>query len=174
MDNLAVTIAAGAVCALAPKRSKVYEIAGLFTLAHFIMFSFGFLGAERVAPTLGKIAPWLACIVLVYIGLGMMWQAWRNHSTDNMIMFFSLKKKILLALATSMDAFLVGTSFGFTYSVFWQIIVMLTGCVFITSVCGFKIGDVLGKKFGRWMEAAGGAVLVLLGIKLLLEVQGIL
>lgn len=168
MDNLAVTIAAGAASARVINKRLIYEIAVLFASAHFVMFSLGFMGGERVAPALGRVAPWLACAALMYIGLEMMAQAYRHKEEVNHVIFDSFKHKILLAVATSIDAFLVGTSFGFTYSAFWQMAVLLVVCVGITSATGFKLGDALGKKFGRWAEALGGLVLIVLGLKLLL------
>ena len=168
MDNLAVTIAAGAASARILNKRLIYEIAALFALAHFVMFSLGFIGGERVAPALGRVAPWLACAALVYIGASMLWQARQPKEEVNHLIFESFKHKILLAVATSIDAFLVGTSFGFTYSVFWQMAVLLVICVGVTSATGFKLGGTLGKKFGRWTEALGGVVLIVLGLKLLL------
>ena len=69
MDNLAVTIAAGASSARILNKRLIYQIAGLFSIAHFIMFSLGFLGGESVVPVIGKVAPWCACAALVYIGV---------------------------------------------------------------------------------------------------------
>jgi len=167
-DNLAVTVSAGAASARVINQRLIYEIAVLFATAHFIMFSLGFLGGTRVAPVLGRVAPWIACAILIYIGAGMLWQAWRKREEVNHAIFASLKHKLLLALATSVDAFLVGTGFGFTGSSFWQMAVLLVICVGLTSTVGFKLGDILGRKFGRWAETGGGAVLIILGVKLLL------
>ena len=174
MDNLTVTVAAGTGAAHLINRRLVYEIACLFAAAHFLMFSLGFWGGEHIAPVLGKVAPWIASGALVYIGLGMLWQACHKPAEVNHVIFSSLKNKMLLALATSVDAFLVGTSFGFTRSDYWQMVFMLAVCVWITSAAGFKMGHLLGKKFGRRIEAVGGITLVVLGVKLLLEMQGIL
>lgn len=168
MDNLAVTIAAGASSARILNKRLIYQIAGLFSIAHFIMFSLGFLGGESVVPVIGKVAPWCACAALVYIGINMLWQARHAHPQVNHLIFSSFKHKLVLAVATSIDAFLVGTTFAFTHSSFWQMAVLLVICVALTSATGFKIGDVLGKKFGRWAEALGGMILIVLGLKLLL------
>lgn len=168
MDNLSVTIAAGACSARVINKRLIYEIACLFAAAHFVMFSIGFWGGEFVAPVLGRVAPWIASAALVYIGAEMLLTAYRNRTEVNHAIFSAFKNKLLLALATSLDAFFVGTSFGFTQSSFGVMALMLVCCVWITSATGFKLGDLLGRKFGRWTEAVGGLVLIALGLKLLL------
>lgn len=168
MDNLSVTVAAGAASAWLINRRLIFEVAFLFSGAHFVMFTIGFLGGESVAPALGRVAPWIASAALVYIGVRMLFEAYRNETEVNHALFSAFKNKLLLALATSLDAFLVGTSFGFTYSAFWQMAIMMVLCVWITSVLGFKLGNVLGKKFGRWTEAVGGLVIIGMGLKLLI------
>ncbi len=88
-------------------------------------------------------------------------------------LFNSTKTQVLLAVATSIDALWAGAGLAFTDASFWQTVLILIGCVFVTSLFGFEMGHLLGRKFGRNMEVLGGSVLIFLGVKVLLEGAGI-
>jgi putative Mn2+ efflux pump MntP len=80
---------------------------------------------------------------------------------------------VLLAVATSIDAWLVGMGLAPTKMPWGLMAATMVVFVFITSWIGFYFGMWLGKKFGQRMEMVGGVVLILLGVKLLLEGLGI-
>lgn len=172
MDNLAVTVSAG--CAQRPAgcaRALVW-VSVLFAAAHFVMFSIGFEGGMLLHA--GKtIAPWLACFILVCIGGRMIKEAFELHEENCPTLLNSAKTQVLLAIATSIDALWAGAGLAFTAASFWQTVLVLVGCVFVTSLCGFELGRFLGSKFGRNMEVLGGSVLIFLGVKVLLEGVGI-
>ena len=167
MDNLAVTVAAGCGQHLIKDYSRqIWRISFLFSFAHFVMFFLGFKGG-RFLLVGSTIAPWMACGILVCIGLRMIKEAFETQKTRPV--FGSVKMQILLALATSLDALLVGTGLAFTPIAFWQTLGALVSCVLITSFCGFYLGHYLGRKFGRNMEIVGGCILIFVGVKVLLE-----
>lgn len=172
MDNMAVTVSAG--CS---HRSHVpYQLAGqislLFSLAHLVMFSVGFEGGV-LAHAGQKVGAWIACTLLVVIGVRMIQNAFHPDEVQKGI-FASLKMQLFLAIATSLDALFVGAGMGLSHAAYWQTVLAVTGCVFVTSWSGFYAGHYLGKKFGPKMEIAGGCVLIFLGIKVLLDGIGIL
>ena len=172
MDNLAVTTSAGCSQCLQGCARVIFRVSVLFALAHIVMFSVGFEGGVLLHA--GKtIAPWIACAILVFIGGRMIKNAFFAIAQTQSTIFNSLHTQILLALATSLDALLVGAGLAFTEACFWQTVLILAACVFATSLCGFYLGRYLGEKFGRNMEIVGGSVLVLLGVKVLLEGVGI-
>lgn len=174
MDNLAVTISAGCSQQIRGRSRTLWQVSLLFALAHFVMFTIGFEGGHLLHA--GRVlAPWLACAILVFIGLRMIKSAFTVGSLDepNAPLLDSRHVQVMLALATSMDALLAGAGLAFTTISFWQTILALVVCVFITSLCGFYLGQYLGRKFGRNMEMLGGLVLVFLGLKVLLEGVGI-
>ena len=172
MDNLAVTVSAGCGRSSHSCIRLIVQVSLLFALAHFVMFSLGFEGGVlvHVGRTLGA---WVACAILVFIGGRMIKNAFCETDKVEGTIFTSLKTQLALAVATSLDALFVGAGLAFAGAPFWQTQIALALCVFVTSLCGFYLGHYLGQKFGRNMEVAGGAVLMLLGIKVLLEGMGI-
>lgn len=172
MDNLAVATSAGCSQCLQGCTRVILRVSVLFAVAHFVMFSLGFEGGILLHT--GKaIAPWIACGILTFIGGRMIKSAFAPVQETRPTIFNSLHTQILLALATSVDALLVGAGLALATVSFWQTVIALVICVFITSLCGFYLGRYLGSKFGRNMEMAGGCVLVFLGVKVLLEGMGI-
>lgn len=172
MDNLAVTVSAGCSQQTKGHSRTLWRVSFLFALAHFVMFAIGFEGGILLHAG-KKIAPWLACAILVCIGIRMIKNAFASHGQAQPPLLNSFHTQIMLALATSMDALLVGAGLALATTSFWQTTAVLVVCVFITSLCGFYLGRYLGGKFGRNMEILGGLVLVFLGVKVLLEGVGI-
>lgn len=96
-----------------------------------------------------------------------------RKEAESSCFFHSFKTLCVLAIATSLDALVVGMGLSFAGAPFFVTAAALIGSVFITSWIGFYVGAFLGKKFGRMMEALGGVILVLIGFKFLLEGMGI-
>ena len=170
MDNLAVTVSAGCSRSKQHGICKIVQVSVWFVLAHFVMFSLGFEGGvlAHAGRTLGA---WVACGILVFIGVRMIINA---HAAENdSSIFTSFKTQLALAVATSLDALFVGAGLALVQAPFWQTQLALMSCVFVTSLGGFYLGHCLGKRLGPKMEIAGGCVLVVLGVKVLLEGVGI-
>ncbi len=119
------------------------------------------------------LAPWLACFILVCVGGRMIKASFEPHEENCSTLLSSPKTQVLLAIATSIDALWAGAGLAFTSASFRQTVLVLVGCVFVTSLCGFELGRFLGSKLGRNMEVLGGSVLIFLGVKVLLEGMGI-
>lgn len=172
MDNLAVTISAGCSQRAKGQGKMFWQVSLLFALAHFVMFAVGFEGGVLLHAS-QTIAPWLGSAILLFIGGRMIKNARAQETFNCGTILNSLRTQLLLALATSVDALFVGAGLAFTHALFWQTQTALVLCVFMTSLCGFHLGSYLGRKFGNMMEVLGGIVLVILGIKVLLEGVGI-
>ena len=173
MDNLAVTVAAG--CAArghVPWRDEL-KASSSFALAHFIMLSVGWLVGVGIGKLLHAYAVWVSFGILVWIGGHMVWHARPGAEPEETVRSWDIKSLILLAAATSMDAWLVGMGLAPTQTSWALMSVTMVVFVFLTSWIGFYFGAWLGRKFGQRMELVGGMVLVLLGVKLLLEGLGI-
>ena len=86
------------------------------------------------------------------------------------------KTMLLLAIATSIDAFAVGVSFAFMEigSLIIPAVLFIGVITFVLSMVGVKVGNVFGTKYKSKAELAGGIILILLGVKIILEHFGIL
>lgn len=168
MDNLAVSLAAG--CSLWKELPKaiIWRMGTFFAVAHVVMFSIGFLGGHELVRLIGNVGTWIASGILVYIGLHMISEA-RKESSFSGGMLSSLKMQLLLSLATSIDALLVGIGLGLQHSPFWLPTLTMGVCVFLTSIGGFYSGHWLGKRFGKVVEIFGGCVLIIIALKWLLS-----
>lgn len=173
MDNFAVTVASGCCHHGRVPASYIFKTGALFALAHFAMFSVGWLCGEGAGRYIGAVDHWIAFFILVFIGGRMIKEARREEVSADACRLHSFKTLLSLSVATSLDALLVGMGLAFASSAFWPTVWTLAACVLVTSVTGFYLGAWLGRTFGKVMEAAGGAVLVLIGVKLLLEGLGI-
>lgn len=173
MDNFAVTVASGCSQRCIPPRKYILKVSLLFTLAHFVMFSAGYWGGEGVARFMGALDHWLAFGILAFIGLRMIKESFEKKESETLCTVQSFKTLLALAVATSLDALLVGMGMAFSHTAFWPVVCMLSACVFVTSAAGFYLGMYLGRKLGSWMELFGGTVLIAIGLKLLLEGLGI-
>lgn len=116
---------------------------------------------------------WIAFVLLVLIGISMIKESFSKEEVDG---DFSFKAMIVLAIATSIDALSVGISFAaidLTVNIF--VAVTIIGVItFAISSLGVLIGNVFGLKFKQPAEIVGGIVLILMGLKILLEGLGVL
>ncbi|MBE6796179.1 MAG: manganese efflux pump [Ruminococcaceae bacterium] len=137
----------------------------------------GFLLGSTFADKITSVDHWIAFILLAIIGANMIKEA---LSKEEECVNCSLGAKAMLgmAIATSIDALAVGVSFAFTdFEPDWFVYVafVMIGVITMTlSAIGVKIGNIFGTKYKSKAEFAGGAVLILLGLKILLEGLGIL
>ena len=96
----------------------------------------------------------------------------RNDTTDNGSLGF--KTMFLLAVATSIDALAVGVSFACIQVKLWSSVLIIGLTTFLFSVLGVKIGNVFGSKFEKSAGIFGGIILILIGLKILLEHLGVI
>lgn len=176
MDAFAVAVCKG----LAVRRAGYGQAlkTGLFFGGfQAIMPLLGFLLGMRFEQYITPIDHWIAFALLGFIGGKMFLDGKKGGDEENCAPGpnpFATKDMLLLSLATSVDALAVGISFAFLRI---QIVpaVSLIGLVTLTlSFVGVKLGAVLGSKFQSRAQLAGGAVLVLMGTKILLEHLGLL
>ena len=162
MDAFAVSICKGlSVRKLRPK--------------HAITVGLWFGGFQALMPLigylLGKQFEWLI-ILLALIGANMIREAFGEE--EQLDDSFSVKTMLPLAVATSIDALAVGVSFACIDVDIVPAIAIIGTTTFILSAVGIKIGNVFGAKYKSKAEFLGGAVLILLGLKILLEDLGFL
>ena len=85
-----------------------------------------------------------------------------------------VREMFVLAVATSIDALAVGITFAFLRVNIWAAVSFIGVITFLLSTAGVKVGNVFGVKYKSRAELAGGVILILLGLKILLEHLGIL
>lgn len=166
MDAFAVSVCKGlSVKKLRPRHCAT---AGLyFGGFQALMPLLGWLLGRQFESLIKSIDHWIAFVLLALIGANMIREALGDEEDVNDS--FSFKTMLPLAVATSIDALAVGVTFAFLEV---QILpaILLIGCTtFALSAAGVKIGNVFGSGFQSKAEIAGGVILILLGIKILIE-----
>ena len=111
---------------------------------------------------------WIAFGLLTVIGINMIKEAYskeKEESNDSI----KFKDMLILAIATSIDALAVGITFAFLKVDIIPAVSIIGIITFAISIIGVKIGNVFGDKYEKKAELAGGIILILLGIKILIE-----
>lgn len=175
MDAFAVSICKG----LAMKTIKVGSAAvvGLwFGAFQALMPAIGWFLGSRFASYIEAYDHWIAFALLAFIGINMIREAF-GEEDDCSSASVAPKAMIMPAIATSIDALAVGVAFamveqgGFGIGVS----VLLIGAItFVVSIIGVLIGSVFGSRFKKTAEISGGVILILIGVKIVLEHLGII
>jgi putative Mn2+ efflux pump MntP len=172
MDAFTVSICKG----LSMKKmnwKKAIIIAFYFGVFQAIMPVLGYFLGTTFESLITKFDHWVAFILLLAIGGNMIKESFdkEDEKKNDKVDF---KTMVILALATSIDALAIGITFAFL-DVNLALAVSIIGIItFIISIFGVKIGNRFGNKYQNKAELAGGIILVLLGIKILLEHLGII
>lgn len=168
MDAFAVSICKGlATEKVSLKHSAITGawFGGFQALMPFIGFVLGTSFEKYVT----KIDHWIAFILLGAIGANMINEAFSKEENDADCSF-DFKTMLIMAVATSIDALAVGITFALLPEINIIAAVSFIGVItFIFSGIGVKIGNIFGAKYKSKAEFLGGAILVVLGLKILLE-----
>ncbi|MCD7950813.1 MAG: manganese efflux pump MntP family protein [Erysipelotrichaceae bacterium] len=171
MDAFAVSICKG----LSTRKLSVKHalICGLwFGIFQALMPTIGYILGVQFADKIESIDHWIAFILLALIGLNMIKEALEDEDED-IEPDFSFKAMLPLAVATSIDALAVGVTFAFL-NVNIISSVLIIGCTtFVISIVGVVIGHIFGTRYKARAEIVGGVILILIGLKILLEHLGI-
>ena len=172
MDAFAVSVCKG----LALKNIKLKNAlwVGLwFGAFQAIMPLIGFFLGVSFKGIVEAFAPWIAFALLALIGVNMVREAVVEEEKADAGL--GVKEMSLLAVATSIDALAVGVSFAMMGNVNIAYAVTFIGCVtFVLSALGVKVGSVFGTRYNKRAQITGGVVLVLLGLKIILEHFGVI
>ena len=167
MDAFAVSVCAGLSGRGANIRSALI-VGAYFGAAQALMPVIGFFLASGFASAIDAYGHIIAFVLLALIGGKMIYESIRGGD-DCKILPASPAKMIPFAIATSIDAMAVGVSFAFL-AVNIAVSALLIGITtFILSIAGVKIGALFGSKYKAKAEFAGGVVLVLMGVNILLS-----
>ena len=166
MDAFAVSVCKGlSVKTLRPRHGV---IAGLyFGGFQALMPLIGWLLGRQFEGLIKSVDHWVAFVLLALIGANMVRESFGKDEEVNDS--FSFKTMLPLAVATSIDALAVGMTFAFLEVQILPAIALIGVTTFAFSAAGVKIGNVFGVRFKSKAELAGGVILILLGIKILVE-----
>lgn len=117
---------------------------------------------------------WIAFILLGIIGGNMIKEAFSTESDSKTNCSYSIKQMFPLAIATSIDALAVGITFAFLGVNIYTAVLIIGVITFLVSGLGVKLGSVFGEKYSSHAEIAGGALLIIMGIRILIEHLGLL
>ena len=171
MDAFAVSICKG--LSLGKIKFKHMCIAGLwFGGFQALMPVIGYFLGSFFSEMITQYSHWIAFALLIIIGGNMIKESFGpEEKVDNSM---SAKSMFILAVATSIDALAVGVTFAFLSVSIVPAVSFIGVITFICSAAGVKIGSIFGAKYKSRAELAGGIVLIVIGLKILLEGFGII
>lgn len=175
MDAFAVSVCKG----LAMQKLRIRDmcIVGLwFGGFQALMPAIGYFLGSAFADYIESFDHWVAFILLAIIGANMIKESLScdGECTDNSLAF---KTMLIMAIATSIDALAVGITFAFLIKTIGSLIfavISIGVTTFLLSAAGVKIGNIFGTRYKSKAEFAGGVILILIGLKILLEGLGII
>lgn len=171
MDAFAVSICKG--LSMQKMSWKNALIAGLYFGGFQAMMPLiGYLLGANFKDMIAQVDHWIAFILLGIIGLNMIKESFGE--AEELDASFTFKAMLPLAVATSIDALAVGVSFAFLDVAIVPAVSFIGIITFALSMVGIRVGNVFGSKYKSKAEMAGGIILVLMGIKILLEHLGII
>ena len=167
MDAFAVSVAKGlSVSSIRPRHSLC--VGGWFGGFQAIMPLIGFYLGITFSRFVSSVDHWIAFVLLGLIGLNMIKES-REDEKFVPDPDFSVRTMFLMAVATSIDALAVGVSFAVLSVDIWSAVTIIGITTFILSVVGLKIGNIFGSRYKNKAEFLGGAILLTLGVKILIE-----
>lgn len=172
MDAFAVSVCKG--LAMPRCTFKKAAIVGLwFGGFQALMPAIGYILGAQFQETIASIDHWIAFVLLALIGGNMIHEALDNDE-EEADASLDVKTMFLLAVATSIDALAIGITFAFLKVNIIPAVCFIGIVTFIISFAGVKIGNVFGARYKNKAEIVGGVILILLGLKILLEHLGFL
>lgn len=173
MDAFAVAICKG--LSVEKVRLKHALITGAwFGGFQMLMPVTGFFCASLFADYITEFDHWVAFALLLAIGISMIAEAFKKEQPETKENPFGFITMLVMAVATSIDALAVGVTFAFLYANIWAATALIGVITFVFSAIGVKVGNVFGAGKKSAAEIAGGVILILLGVKILLQHLGII
>ena len=169
MDAFAVAICKGLAMPDKVHKRSAFLIALYFGVFQAVMPALGWLLGSQFAHYVTRFAPWIAFVLLAWIGGNMIRESRAEEEEDEQPSDGQVKHKELLVLA-------VGVTFSMVeLSVSIWLAAALIGCItFLISLGGVYVGNVFGAKYKNKAEFVGGTILILIGVKIILEHFGVL
>ena len=167
LDSVAVSIASGAKF----KNISLFntlKIAFFFGLFQGVMPLIGYFLGSTFSSYVDSFDHYIAFIILMYLGYNMIKEGVKDNIEEE-VQNLKTKTLIILSIATSIDALAVGITFSFQEINIWYAVSVITLITFALCIIAVYIGKKLGSYLENKAEFLGGAILILLGFKILLE-----
>lgn len=171
MDAFSVSIA-NALNEPEMKITRMSLIAGCYAFFQFIMPVAGWVCVHTIAQiftSFQKFIPWIALILLLYIGGKMLWESFHNEESDDSSEIKKLTFVLLIVqgVATSIDALSVGfTIADYNFSSALAASIIIAAVTFAICITGLKIGKTVGTRLSGKAEILGGLILIGIGIEI--------
>lgn len=168
-DTFAVSVSTGlSVCHI--RFWQAVRVALILGVFQGLMPYIGWLGGKQVAHYIADYDHWLAFTLLTILGVKMIWESFqRDDNTSKECNPLKLSLVVGMAIATSIDALVVGVSFAFLQmNIFWAAFI-IGAVTFLVAMLGMLFGKKVGGKLGKKMGIIGGVMLIAIGLKILLE-----
>ena len=172
MDSFAISICKGLVMKKLNWKN-VMIIAAFFGVFHVGMLIIGYFLGTAFSSFVESVDHWIAFVLLLIIGGKMIIESFEKKlkKKDDRVGF---KSMIGVVLATSIDALAVGITFAFFETNIFVLSMIIGLIIFILAIVGVVIGKKFGGKLGNKAELIGGVILILIGVKILLEHLGVI
>ena len=167
MDAVCVSMSNGMCYKLSVK--KAFLVGGMFGLFQGLMPIIGYLTGSIFAEQIRGVDHYIALVLLSLIGGKMIYDGVKNSNDPNLGTRLSIKMIIFQGVATSIDALAVGVSFAAVGVDIFMSALTITICTFILSTIAVFIGNKIGDKLNQKAQIFGGTILILIGIKILIE-----
>lgn len=178
MDTFAVALSIGVCKGMLTKANK-FRYLTIIALFHFVMPVVGWAVGDSLHSVVNKFDHWLAFILLSFLGVKMILEGLSKCQEQvDVCKYTSFRNALIFGVALSIDAIIAGFSFGMTtiniLNTSQFINILLASAVigiiaFFVTWLGLKLGRFSGNKLGKHSEVVGGSVLILLGLKTLVE-----
>jgi putative Mn2+ efflux pump MntP len=167
-DTFAVSVSTGLViCSI--RFWQGVRVAFILAFFQSLMPFLGWFAGKQVATQISDYDHWIAFGLLAVLGLKMIVESFKKEEQKTGVNPLKITILLGMAVATSIDALVVGVSFAFLEMKIYLSVLIIGIVTFLVSMIGMLFGKSAGGRFGRKMEIIGGLILIGIGIKILLE-----
>ena len=167
-DTFAVSVSTGLVISHI-KFLQAARVAFILMIFQSVMPFIGWLTGKQIQQVLSDYDHWVAFGLLAILGVKMIYESFKKRDGRSDFDPLKLSVVVWMAIATSMDALIVGVSFALINLNIYIAMMIIGFITFLVSMLGMLFGKNLGGRFGKRMEIVGGLILIGIGVKILLN-----
>jgi len=167
MDAFAVSLGSGVKIGPGPR--PVFRLAFHFGLFQTLLPIIGWLFGNTIEPYVRGFDHWMAFGLLAFVGIRMIRSGLSKGEEENPKDPSRGWTMVMLSIAVSIDALVVGLSLGVIGVTIWTPAIVIGLVTGILSVLGLRMGNGVGKRYGKPVEVLGGLVLIGIGVRILMS-----